>query len=503
MLTAPLAITFKLRWTVRQLVLLCIVLIGFSASVKAEDVFRLMLEEPINGEIHGGVGNLRGWAVASEGIEKVEIFIDGEYAFDAPYGGARGDVGGAFSEVPNADQSGFSSAYAYSLLSSGMHTIAALAHTRAGTTKESAATFEVVKFKQAFISDPDAVDLTGTSCSVRSDEISVGNAQVDGDTYDVLLDWRTAEQGFEIVKITERGEMTAVIDAASYVSAFTSEAVANWISSAMLKMAQPPNQFFAMIWPIGAPLDDEPDPDVFDGAPFSEHRHVLTDSEVDAVVLTYQNWLSTVSCDTPSDKDNIADLSARVETWIRRAADVATAPDPCFDARSAIYAWPSGTSETTARRVVMHEAYHGLSNYLGGRCAALTGKSEEYYDAIRWFAEGTAEYFGNYMAGEIEGRSDYVQTLLESAYGDFQGEMMNQPLESAGAYIQAAAIELMIQRGSLSLAKVLDGSYYHDCGYAERFALTTEEVQYIAENVASLQLIDGEYRFPSSVLQGQ
>ena len=151
----------------------------------------------------------------------------------------------------------------------------------------------------------------------------------------------------------------------------------------------------------------------------------------------------------------------------------------------------------------MHEAYHGLSNYLGGRCAALTGKSEEYYDAIRWFAEGTAEYFGNYMAAEIEGRSDYVQTLLESAYGDFQGEMMNQPLESAGAYIQAAAIELMIQRAIALTSKSVRRSYYHDCGYAERFALTTEEVQYIAENVASLQLTDGEYRFPSSVLQGQ
>ena len=205
MIMTRLAITFKLRWTLRQLMLLCIVLVGFSANTKAEDVFRLMLEEPINGEIHGGVGNLRGWAVASEGIEKVEIFIDGEYAFDAPYGGARGDVGGAFPEVPDADQSGFSSAYAYSLLSSGTHTIKALAHTRAGTTKESAATFEVVKFKQAFISDPDAVDLTGTSCSVRSDEISVGNAQVDGDTYDVLLDWRTAEQGFEIVKVGSKG----------------------------------------------------------------------------------------------------------------------------------------------------------------------------------------------------------------------------------------------------------------------------------------------------------
>ena len=169
------------RWLVRASAYLCVVLIGFSVSAKADDVFRLMLEEPINGEIHGGVGNLRGWAVASEGIEKVEIFIDGEYAFDAPYGGARGDVGGAFPEVDDAGQSGFSSAYAYSLLTSGTHTITALAHTTVGTTKESAATFEVVKFKQAFINDPDAVDLTGTSCSVSTDDISVGNAQVEGD----------------------------------------------------------------------------------------------------------------------------------------------------------------------------------------------------------------------------------------------------------------------------------------------------------------------------------
>jgi hypothetical protein len=206
---------FTIRWPLRAVASLCVVLIGFSVSAKAEDVFRLMLEEPIDGEIHGGVGNLRGWAVASEGIEKVEIFIDGEYAFDAPYGGARGDVGGAFPEVPNANQSGFSSAYAYSLLSSGTHTIAALAHTTVGTTKESAATFEVVKFKQAFINDPDAVDLTGTSCSVSTDDISVGNAQVEGDAYDVTLNWRTAEQGFEIVQIEQRVPVAPVVSPAA------------------------------------------------------------------------------------------------------------------------------------------------------------------------------------------------------------------------------------------------------------------------------------------------
>jgi hypothetical protein len=75
---------------------------AYANSVAASDVFRVMLEEPVAGETHGGVGNLRGWAVSSEGIEKIEIWIDGAYAFDAPYGGARSDVGGTFPDVPTA-----------------------------------------------------------------------------------------------------------------------------------------------------------------------------------------------------------------------------------------------------------------------------------------------------------------------------------------------------------------------------------------------------------------
>ena len=175
-----------------------------ATSVAASDVLRVMLEEPVAGETHGGVGNLRGWAVASAGIDKVEIWIDGVYAFDAPYGGARGDVGGAFPEVTDSDKSGFSLAYAYSNLSPGSHTISAVAHTIAGDTKESAANFTVVKFKEAFISGPDAIDLSGTSCEAAGVEVSASNAVIGGDTYDMVLDWRTAEQGFEIVEIAEK-----------------------------------------------------------------------------------------------------------------------------------------------------------------------------------------------------------------------------------------------------------------------------------------------------------
>jgi hypothetical protein len=159
------------------------------------------VEEPVNGETHSGVGNLRGWAVASEGVDKIEIYIDGNYAFDAPYGGSRGDVGAVFPDVANSSESGFSLAYTYSNLATGTHTIEAVARTTEGETDSSAATFEVVKFAQSFISDPQAVNLDSASCTTEGDEIRITGAVVAGETYDLVLDWRTAEQGFEIVEV--------------------------------------------------------------------------------------------------------------------------------------------------------------------------------------------------------------------------------------------------------------------------------------------------------------
>mgnify|MGYP003315608919 CR=1 FL=1 len=82
-------------------------------------VLKVSLEEPVKGQVHTGVGNLRGWAVASEGITKVEILVDGVLAFEAPYGAERGDVGSAFPNVAGSSESGFSLAYNYSGLSAG------------------------------------------------------------------------------------------------------------------------------------------------------------------------------------------------------------------------------------------------------------------------------------------------------------------------------------------------------------------------------------------------
>ncbi|MBL6698163.1 MAG: fibronectin type III domain-containing protein, partial [Luminiphilus sp.] len=94
-----------------------------AVTPSAPEVFRMTLEEPIDGKIHTGVGNLRGWAVASSGITKVEILIDGAYAYDAPYGGSRPDLGAVFPDVEGSLSSGYSLAYNYSELPVGEHTI--------------------------------------------------------------------------------------------------------------------------------------------------------------------------------------------------------------------------------------------------------------------------------------------------------------------------------------------------------------------------------------------
>ena len=164
-------------------------------------VFRVALEEPVQGQTHTGVGNLRGWALASAGIERVDIAIDGVVEFSAPYGGVRLDVGGAFPDIADSDASGFSLAYNYSDLAAGTHTISATAFSVSGETKTSSASFTVVRFPQSFMGGQDVVSLDGASCAMSADEISIVDAIVDDAIYDLRLKWRTAEQGFEIIEI--------------------------------------------------------------------------------------------------------------------------------------------------------------------------------------------------------------------------------------------------------------------------------------------------------------
>ncbi|MDA9798042.1 hypothetical protein N9C39_04760 [Luminiphilus sp.] len=70
-----------------------------------------------------------------------------------------------------------------------------------GSVKESSSTFTVTKFHKPFIGPSDTVSLTGSSCQVSGDRMSVIDALIDGRRYDLDLQWRTAAQDFEIIDI--------------------------------------------------------------------------------------------------------------------------------------------------------------------------------------------------------------------------------------------------------------------------------------------------------------
>ena len=161
----------------------------------------LTLGEPINGEIHSGIGNLRGWAIAENGIDRVEIFIDGTYMYDAPYGGLRVDVEAAFPNVDGSLLSGYSLAFGYADLGAGQHTVRAVAYDLLGNSTEQLSTFKVVAYDKNFINSNEVVDLSGATCNLLGDEIKIRGASIGQQGYNLKLKWRTAEQGFEVIEI--------------------------------------------------------------------------------------------------------------------------------------------------------------------------------------------------------------------------------------------------------------------------------------------------------------
>ena len=179
----------------------CLIEPTFSPVLSTGKTFRVLLEEPVINSVYSGIGNLRGWAVASDGIEKIEIWIDGAYAFDTPYGGARVDVGNAFPEIVGASDSGFALAWNYNNMSIGAHTITARAYDENGQSVDSTSEFTVARFEKPFLQADDQVSLADAQCFLSGSQISLQDALLDGKIYDILLDWRTATQGFEIIEV--------------------------------------------------------------------------------------------------------------------------------------------------------------------------------------------------------------------------------------------------------------------------------------------------------------
>ena len=166
-----------------------------------EEEIVLSLEEPPQGSVYSGVGLIRGFATSMEGIERIELYVDGEYKLDIPYGGARGDVARNYPEIPDSRFSGFGMTFNYNNAGAGQHTIRVRAISKTGQATGESHNYTVERFHDSYISKESAVDISNSDVSRNGQTIAIENITVEGEPYDVRLRWKKESQGFEIVEI--------------------------------------------------------------------------------------------------------------------------------------------------------------------------------------------------------------------------------------------------------------------------------------------------------------
>jgi hypothetical protein len=197
------------------MVLASLPLLGASGAFGSqEDYIVIGLEEPAAGSVATGVSNLRGYAVGKFGVERIELMIDGEYRFDLPYRGKRGDVGNSYS-YPDDEYSGFSMAFNYSMLEPGEHTVTVRAWDIYNDFNEVTHTFEVVRFddeswtsKDRWIDD---IDLSLASAAIYGNDVVLMNAILNEKPFNMRLSWRAEAQKPEIVSI-DGFELSSMMD---------------------------------------------------------------------------------------------------------------------------------------------------------------------------------------------------------------------------------------------------------------------------------------------------
>lgn len=183
---------------------------GIAGAATSADIV-VNLEQPRPASIYSGVATIRGWAVSPRGMERVELYVDDQFRREIPMGGGRLDVcsNPDYPEdlYPGACNSGFSSAFNYSNLAAGSHSVTVIAYDLAGDHNEARAEFDTVRFRDAFLPDPGSIDLTRASAIevLDANTLRVRGLGVDGEPADVTLGWRTGSQDFDIQGIVYQG----------------------------------------------------------------------------------------------------------------------------------------------------------------------------------------------------------------------------------------------------------------------------------------------------------
>lgn len=183
----------------------------FSEVVSAD--ITMFLETPKASETVSGVLFVRGWATAPDGIDRVELTINGKSPaggtpFIIPMGESRPDVNKLYPNNIGSENSGFNIGFFFSSTEydpDKKATMVVTAFDKKGASKIETRNFYIDRFETSapnnFIRDLAIIDMTQASVSTDTYAIYLRNVLIDKKKYNVTIDFNPTLQSLAISSI--------------------------------------------------------------------------------------------------------------------------------------------------------------------------------------------------------------------------------------------------------------------------------------------------------------
>jgi len=269
-------------------------------------------------------------------------------------------------------------------------------------------------------------------------------------------------------------------------------------STASALMSSRTANILTIVYPLGAYVRDGGN---WDGG-FNTYETILDAKAVSTIRARLSEWFTTKLLIPANQLDSILDEKM---AYVIGGADLASHFGESSTARLVMIGVPNSMTTAGLKKTFIHETYHAFQQDLETDSCRDTEPPAASSNS-GWLVEGTAEYFAH-TVGESLGiagasKSNFLQIALE----DYNEQIANNDNSATtfgrNASKSAAAIHLMILKGYLQEADVLDGSLFHQCARQGTYGPSNTDIPFIKNNWFKIISTNGIYSFSSDILEG-
>ena len=250
-------------------------------------------------------------------------------------------------------------------------------------------------------------------------------------------------------------------------------------------------EVLAVFYPMGAFISEEQpntkNPTSFLGATY---KNILSNKEVNNIGKKVEEFLSKGCLQNPSYGQFEAKRAAdEIVDWIQAGGRSGVQTNNCPARRVIFISTHPDMFENPKlelERIIFHEMYHAFQQDLSD-C-----KSNE--DSL-WIIEAGAEYFAQHMLLEVLGDPRGLANKLLSQ-GLFFVETFGAELTDPAVAEKGLLVFLyMIQKGWFEESRLLDGSFFHNCGRNREFTASNDFLRIARSAFSNIVQSKGSYRF--------